>query len=76
MKTQKAAEFRLQMREELELKLEDKKRELFNLKFQLSTGQLEKTDQLPGVRKEIARLRTILREQELEAKAGKTEVEG
>ncbi len=76
MKTQKAAEFRLQTPEELELKLEEKKRELFNLKIQLNTGQLERTDQLLGVRREIARIKTILGQHRRAAEGEKAKVEG
>lgn len=41
------------------------KQELFNLRFQLATGQLENTARLRQVRKTIARIKTVLREQEL-----------
>ena len=41
------------------------KDELFNLRFQLATGQLENTARLKQVRKNIARLKTALRQQEL-----------
>lgn len=41
------------------------KKELFNLRFQLATGQLEDTARLRNVRKTIARIKTVLREQEL-----------
>lgn len=41
------------------------KQELFNLRFQLATGQLENTARLRQVRKSIARIKTVLREQEL-----------
>lgn len=41
------------------------KDELFNLRFQLATGQLENTARLKQVRKNIARIKTALREQEL-----------
>jgi large subunit ribosomal protein L29 len=41
------------------------KKELFNLRFQLATGQLENTARLRQVRKTIARIKTVLREQEL-----------
>ena len=41
------------------------KKELFNLRFQLATGQLEDTARLRKVRKTIARIKTVLREQEL-----------
>lgn len=39
------------------------KEELFNLRFQLATGQLEKTARIKEVRKSIARIKTVLREQ-------------
>ena len=41
------------------------KEELFNLRFQLATGQLENTARLKQVRKKIARIKTALRQQEL-----------
>ena len=41
------------------------KQELFNLRFQLATGQLENTARLRHVRKSIARIKTVWREQEL-----------
>lgn len=44
------------------------KKELFNLRFQLATGQLEDTARLRNVRKAIARIKTVLREQELSDK--------
>ena len=44
------------------------KKELFNLRFQLATGQLEDTARLRHVRKAIARIKTVLREQELSDK--------
>lgn len=50
-------------------KLLDRKKELkeqlFNLRFQLATGQLENTASLKQVRKDIARVKTVLRQQEL-----------
>ena len=42
------------------------KEELFNLRFQLATGQLENTARLKEVRKSIARIKTVLRQQELQ----------
>ena len=39
------------------------KEELFNLRFQLATGQLENTERIKEVRKSIARIKTVLREQ-------------
>ena len=44
------------------------KQELFNLRFQLATGQLENTARIKEVRKSIARIKTVLREQEQQAK--------
>ena len=41
------------------------KEQLFNLRFQLATGQLESTASLKSVRKNIARVKTVLRQQEL-----------
>ena len=51
--------------EELQTKLKESKEELFNLRFQAATGQLESHGRLTAVRKEIARIYTILREREL-----------
>ena len=50
---------------ELSNKLAEAKAELFNLRFQLATNQLENTARLRTVRREIARIATLLREQEL-----------
>ncbi|HKZ30517.1 MAG TPA: 50S ribosomal protein L29 [Acidimicrobiia bacterium] len=65
--------------QELEERLEESKEELFNLRFQLATNQLDNTARLGEVRKDIARLATVIREQELEAWAAQqraTEKEG
>ena len=51
--------------EELETKLKEAKEELFNLRFQEATGQLESHGRLTAVRKEIARIYPVLREREL-----------
>ena len=51
--------------EELLTKLREAKEELFNLRFQAATGQLENHGRLKAVRKDIARLYTIMREREL-----------
>ena len=48
-------------------KLKDLKVELFNLRFQLATGQLENPMRIGGIRKDIARVKTIIRERELNA---------
>ena len=50
---------------ELTSKLREAKEELFNLRFQGATGQLENHGRLRAVRKDIARIYTILREREL-----------
>lgn len=52
---------------ELDSALNDLKSELFNLRFQLATGQLENPLKLKSVKKDIARVNTILRERELKA---------
>ena len=50
---------------DLETKLRESKEELFNLRFQAATGQLESHGRLRAVRKDIARIYTIMREREL-----------
>ena len=52
---------------ELNQKLASLKKELFNLRFQLATGQLENPMRIKEVKKTIARIKTIQREQELKA---------
>ena len=52
---------------ELEQKLVELKGELFNLRFQMATGQLENPMRVRDVKKSIARIKTILRERELKA---------
>ncbi|WP_442602733.1 50S ribosomal protein L29 [Paenibacillus sp. KN14-4R] len=61
----KASEFRNLTTAEIEQKITGFKEELFNLRFQLATGQLENPVQIRELRKEIARAKTILREREL-----------
>jgi large subunit ribosomal protein L29 len=51
--------------DELATKLREAKEELFNLRFQAATGQLESHGRLNAVRKDIARIYTIMREREL-----------
>lgn len=53
--------------EELVQKVEDLKDELFKLRFQLATGQLENPVHIREVRRNIARAKTVLRERELKA---------
>ncbi|MGZ4119404.1 MAG: 50S ribosomal protein L29 [Actinomycetota bacterium] len=51
--------------EELETKLSEAKEELFNLRFQLVTGQLDNPMAIKSMRKEVARILTVIREREL-----------
>ena len=51
--------------DELETKLREAKEELFNLRFQAATGQLETHGRLREVKREIARIYTVMREREL-----------
>ena len=60
-----ATEYRGLETEELVEKLKEGKEELFNLRFQAATGQLENHGRLLAVRKDIARIYTVLREREL-----------
>jgi len=60
-----AEELRQLSAEELTNKLREAKEELFNLRFQAATGQLESHGRLGAVRKEIARIYTVVREREL-----------
>ncbi|GGG90463.1 MULTISPECIES: 50S ribosomal protein L29 [Paenibacillus] len=61
----KASEFRNLTSAEIEVKIAGFKEELFNLRFQLATGQLESPTRIRDVRKNIARAKTILHEREL-----------
>jgi large subunit ribosomal protein L29 len=63
----KAKELRDLTLNELDRKLLESKHELFNLRFQLATGKQDNSARLGQVRKEIARIATILREREIEA---------
>ena len=60
-----AADLRASSETELDDKLAEAKIELFNLRFQAATGQLESHGRLRAVRKEIARIYTVKREREL-----------
>ncbi|SKC35269.1 50S ribosomal protein L29 [Maledivibacter halophilus] len=61
----KASKLRDMTSQELSQKLNDLKAELFNLRFQLATGQLENPMTIRSVKKDIARVKTIIREREL-----------
>lgn len=61
----RAKEIRDLTMEELSKKLNDSKDELFKLRFQLATGQLDNPMRIKEVRRSIARIRTLMKEQEL-----------
>ena len=61
----KAKELKALSNTELEAKVSELKAELFNLRFQLATGQLQNTTVIANTKRDIARCMTILREQEL-----------
>ncbi|MFD1414809.1 MULTISPECIES: 50S ribosomal protein L29 [Oceanobacillus] len=63
----KAKEIRDLTTAEIEQNVKTLKEELFNLRFQLATGQLENTARIREVRKSIARLKTVVRQRELSA---------
>ena len=63
----KALELRKMSNEELEQKLKDLKSELFNLRFQNAINQLENPMRIKAVKKDIARIKTVLREQEIKS---------
>lgn len=61
----KASEIRELTQEELQAKLKDLKAELFNLRFQLAINQLDNPMRIKAVKKDIARVQTVLRQNEL-----------
>ncbi|NGM17236.1 50S ribosomal protein L29 [Xiamenia xianingshaonis] len=63
----KAAEIRELSAEELQAKLKEARAELFNLRFQMATSQLDNTSRVKLVKKDIARLLTEMRARELNA---------
>jgi large subunit ribosomal protein L29 len=63
----KADELRSLDASELDAKLDEAKEELFNLRFQLATNQLDNTTRIRQVRREIARVKTVIRQQEIAA---------
>ena len=65
----KANELRDLSSPELEARLRELKEELFNLRFQKATGQLKNPMRIRAVKKDYARIKTILCERDLEAKA-------
>ncbi|MGL4772792.1 MAG: 50S ribosomal protein L29 [Clostridium sp.] len=67
MKARDLKELRSNDPQDLRVKLNDLKAELFNLRFQLATGQLDNPMRIREVKKSIAQIKTILREEELRA---------
>jgi large subunit ribosomal protein L29 len=63
----KASELRELSDEELRQKCQELNEELFNLRFQLATSQIEKVSRITAVRRDIARVKTIQRERQLQA---------
>jgi len=67
MKARELQDFRQSSPQDLQVKLSDLKTELFNLRFQLATGQLENPMRIKEVKKSIAQIKTIIREEEIRA---------
>ncbi len=65
MPSRKAEELRFLDVGELEGRLAEAKQELFNLRFQIVTGQLDNNARINQVRKDVARMNTLLREREI-----------
>jgi large subunit ribosomal protein L29 len=61
---------------ELQDRIDEAKEELFNLRFQMASGQLENTERVKVVRRQIARLKTLLRERQLAAQVLKEKGNG
>jgi large subunit ribosomal protein L29 len=74
--TTTAAELRELSDEELVLRVREAKEELFNLRFQMATGQLDNNRRLRTVRHDIARIYTVMRERELGLSAAPNDGEG
>jgi large subunit ribosomal protein L29 len=62
-----ATELREMPDDELQSKLTDEREELFNLRFQIVTGQLDNPRRIKEVKREIARILTVMREREIAA---------
>ena len=67
MKARELKELRTRNSQDLKVKLNDLKAELFNLRFQLATGQLENPMRIRQVKKSIVQIKTIIREEEIRA---------
>jgi large subunit ribosomal protein L29 len=69
-----ATELRELGNDELVLRLRESKEELFNLRFQMATGQMDNNRRLRAVKHEIARIYTVMRERELGLSVGPDEL--
>ena len=67
VKNMKVAEIRELSTEEIQKKLVETKKELFNLRFQQATGNLEKPSRIRDLRHTVARMKTVLKERQVEA---------
>ena len=67
----KVSELRELGREDVERKLEETKEELFNLRFQNATGQLDNYKRIRDLKRDVARIKTLLREQEIAEAEGR-----
>ena len=67
----KAAKMRDMAKEDLIVEEAELQQQLLKLRFQVATGQLESASRMNGVRKDIARIKTVLKEMELAQKAKK-----
>jgi large subunit ribosomal protein L29 len=67
----KASKLRDMSREDLQAEERELRQQLFRLRFQTATGQLENASRMRGVRRDIARIETVLRELELAGSAKK-----
>ena len=65
----KIKEIRELTTEELQLKVSELKKELFNLRFSLATNNLDNPMKIPAVKKDIAKIMTVMREKELKGEA-------
>ena len=74
--TTAASELRELTDDELVLRVRESKEELFNLRFQMATGQLDNNRRLRTVRHDIARVYTVMRERELGLSAAPSDNEG
>ena len=69
----KAQDIRILSTDEIRTRLDDTEEEFFDLRSQFTIGQLENFNRLTELKRDVARLKTILRERELEAEAATVE---